>query len=628
MEAHRFCVPRIEVIELMETVQCPMELKAFPRDAPFEYSSTGMVVLRETFGFVPELFRAQALLPRLIEAEAHILSAVVFEQHALSRVQKECILLKVAAAQQSTYCATLHYEGLRSQGIAQPQIDLFLADHHRANFRRSDALLLDFVLRLIHYPTRLNLRDIDELRVVGFQDEGILEAVLATALGRMLCTISAGLAPKTDFEPMRIPLPGVAPLWEEGSPSENLHAGLSPARPYLRAPELSADTFAPFAFFERRLGVVPNLFRAQTLRPDVIEAETLAAGLIVENEDVLPQTKKECILLVIAAANLNTYCVAAHCAMLRRLGLPPEESDQIAIDHHHADLSQADKALLDFALKLGIRPGEFQGFDIAHLHEYGFSQEQILESVVTTAFGNFLNTIVAGVGAVPDFEPRLVLEPKEIERRPPVGSLSRASGQAIAAEDPDASLVARVRDGDVEAFAELIQRHEQRVYRTILGILGNPEEAQDGMQDAFLKAFEHIKDFQGRSKFATWLMTIARNTAFQFLRDRKEAESLDEGSYEEDVFYPRQLRAWKENPEELYSQTEMRDLVEQEVMRLPPKYRAVVMLRDIDQLSLDEVAAAIDLSIAAVKARLFRARLMLRDSLSPFFAVGAGRANP
>jgi len=105
----------------------------------------------------------------------------------------------------------------------------------------------------------------------------------------------------------------------------------------------------------------------------------------------------------------------------------------------------------------------------------------------------------------------------------------------------------------------------------------------------------------------------------------KDRAGLDEGSQEEEEFRPRQVRAWQANPEELHSQTEVRDLVEREVMKLPPKYRVVVILHDIEQLSMDEVATVLDLSITAVKARSFRARLMLRDSLAPFFAVRARR---
>jgi RNA polymerase sigma-70 factor (ECF subfamily) len=349
----------------------------------------------------------------------------------------------------------------------------------------------------------------------------------------------------------------------------------------------------------------------------------------VGTEDVLAQIRKECVLLVNAAANLNTYCVAAHCETLRLLGMPPDESDQIAVDHHQADLSEADKALLDFALRLGAWPAEFGREDIHRLQAHGFTGEQILESVVVTAFGNFLTTLTAGLGTIPDFEPKRVFTAKEMQLSEPparlTGEANVAVDHTIAGVDPDAGLVARVQEGAVEAFEELVRRHSRRVYRTMLGILADAEEAQDGMQDTFLKAFEHVGELRGRSKFAAWLLTIARNTALQRLRERENVQSLDEGGFEEEEFHPRLVRAWHGNPEQLYSETERRELVEKAVMRLPSKYRIVVMLRDIEQLSTDGVAAALGLNVPALKARLFRGRLMLRESLSPHFTARAGR---
>jgi RNA polymerase sigma-70 factor (ECF subfamily) len=187
-------------------------------------------------------------------------------------------------------------------------------------------------------------------------------------------------------------------------------------------------------------------------------------------------------------------------------------------------------------------------------------------------------------------------------------------------------LVLRVQGGDIDAFEELVRRHEQRVYRTMMGILRDPDTAQDAVQDAFLKAFKHIRDFQGRSKFVTWLMTISRNAAIQLLRDREEIDNLDEGDAEEEVFRPRQIRAWQENPEELYSKSEVRELVERELLKLPSKYRVVIMLRDIEQLPASEICEILGLSLPGVKARLFRARLMLRDALAPRFTMSAGRS--
>jgi RNA polymerase sigma-70 factor (ECF subfamily) len=596
---------------------------SFLREVPFEGSRASRVRLQSVFGFVPNLFYAQSLIPRVIEAEAELLSAIVSQQEALSRIQKECIFLIASNVYRNDYCVTLHHERLRSLGMTGLQIESLLsADYRLAGLAPREGALLDFSLRLIRDPTRITSTHIDQLRKEGFQDQAILETTLSNGLARMLCTVSAGLAPDHDFEPRQI---GSVRVPDISSLKEFSHAEVQAVRPYLHSPELSAKDYAPFAFFEKRLGVVPNLFRAQTLRPDIIEAEARAAELIVANEEVLPQWKKECILLVSAAANLNMYCVAAHCAMLRRLRFPPEEADQIAVDHNNSNLANTDKALLDFTLKLSVQPAEISKYDIDSLYDCGFDDEQILEAVVTAGFGNFLNTVVAGLGVVPDFESKVTLQqkhpaPSSQEREAPVEPV-------LEVDDPDASLVARVQAGEVQAFEELVRRHQQRVYRTMMGILRDPEVAQDAVQDAFLRAFKHIRDFRGRSKFATWLMTISRNSATQFLRDREEMESLDDRTDDEEGFRPRQVRAWQDNPEDLCSKNEMRDLVERELLKLPPKYRVVIMLRDIEQLPTNEVAAGLNLTLAGVKARLFRARLMLRDALAPRFAVSGGRLN-
>jgi RNA polymerase sigma-70 factor (ECF subfamily) len=181
--------------------------------------------------------------------------------------------------------------------------------------------------------------------------------------------------------------------------------------------------------------------------------------------------------------------------------------------------------------------------------------------------------------------------------------------------------VARVKGGDVDAFEELINRHSRRVFRTLVGILGDPDEARDAMQETFLKAFQHLGGFQQRSKFSTWLVSIASNTALQRLRDRRYAQSLDSDELEEEEFRPRQVQAWTENPEQLYSRAEMRTLVEDSVKKLPAKYRIAVVLRDLEQLSIEE-AAALGLGIPTLKYRHLRGRLMLREALSSHFAGG------
>jgi RNA polymerase sigma-70 factor (ECF subfamily) len=161
------------------------------------------------------------------------------------------------------------------------------------------------------------------------------------------------------------------------------------------------------------------------------------------------------------------------------------------------------------------------------------------------------------------------------------------------------------------------------VYRTLVGILGNPEEACDAMQDTFLKAFQHLGSFRGRSKFSTWLVSIASNTGVQLLRERKRVQPLDDDFDTDDGFRPQQIRAWSDDPEQSYSKTEVRALVEDHVMKLPAKYRVVLMLRDIEQLSIEETAAALGLGIPALKSRHLRGRMMLREALTPHFAATA-----
>jgi len=103
--------------------------------------------------------------------------------------------------------------------------------------------------------------------------------------------------------------------------------------PYVHAPYLSPTTFAPFAILDKTHGFIPNFFRAQTLRPDLLAAEVEAVAAILLPEDILTRLQKECILLAVSAANLNSYCVAMHCNLLRGLGMRPEEGDQIAVDY-------------------------------------------------------------------------------------------------------------------------------------------------------------------------------------------------------------------------------------------------------------------------------------------------------
>jgi len=540
------------------------------------------------------------------------------------------ILLTVSAAHRNTYCVTRHWTILGSLGASASQLRGLLNDFYNAGLSPSEEASLAFALKLTRDPTRVSLEDIEELRRCGYDDESILEAVLVTALGCFLCTLSTGLGPEPDFEPPKLPSMKLSSPQEGHSQSSvlrELHMSGGKG-PYLPSPYRSPKTFAPFGVFQKRLGFIPNLFRAQTFLPDVLEAEVAAVTTILFPEDVLTRVQKECIFLATSAANLNSYCVAVHCNILRGLGLSSEDGDQVAVDHHQSDLSEADKALLDFAVKLGSRPSEFGREDVELLRTAPFTDEQILECVAVTAWNNFANTLQMGLGVLPDFEPPPGFGSKKlhlfaVDARPVTEGVV-PSPRAGAIEDPDAALVTEARGGCLEAFEVLIRRHTSCVYRTLMAILGDPDAAKDAMQDAFLSAFTHISTFESRSKFSTWLVSIARNAALQRLRGRKYMESLEQKDNEQDCeFRPRQIAAWQENPEQSHSRMELRQLVEKGLLQLPAKYRVIVMLRDIEQLSTDDVARQLGLSVTAVKTRLLRGRLMLREWLSPHLGAGS-----
>ncbi len=583
------------------------------------------VAFQEALGFIPNLLHAQTLLPRVIEAQAKLEGAVRLQEGAISRVQKERILLSIAVDRRDAYCITLDSKVLSSLGASEGQIDSLLSDHRNADLSATDLACLQFCLKLARHAPSVSSEDIEALRACGFGDEAIFEAVVATALAIYRCTLSVGLGPEPDSGWRTLPATRTVSPRQEAPHSllPHVHASAKRKGPYVPAPFLSAKTFAPFGVVQKSHGFIPNFFRAQTLRPNVLEAELEAVDRILVPEDLLTRMQKECILLAVSAANLNSYCVAMHCNLLRGLGMPSEEGDQIAVDYRESNLSDPDKALLDFAVKLGTRSPEFSREDVAKLRAFGFSEEQILECEVVTALNNFANTLQMGLGIEPDFEPPPVFEKnKKVHlfdsAQTPIGS--GGAVHLVDIVDPDAEWVAQAQSGNLQAFEELVRRHSQLIYRALAAILGNPADAQDAMQDTLLSAFKHIGGFQGRSKFSTWLVSIARNSALQRLRRGKNMESLDEGvDGEETDFHPRQVRAWQDNPEQFYSKSEIRQLVERGILALPANYRAVVMLRDIQQLSTDEVAQQLGLSAPAVKTRLLRGRLMLREWLSPHF---------
>lgn len=185
----------------------------------------------------------------------------------------------------------------------------------------------------------------------------------------------------------------------------------------------------------------------------------------------------------------------------------------------------------------------------------------------------------------------------------------------------DAELVRLAQGGDAEAFAKLVARHENSIFRLARNITQNAEDAEDVLQDTFLKAYEHLGEFRGDSKFYTWLVRIAVNQALMKLRRRKSDRlvSLDETFDTGEETLVREIAVWAEDPEELYSQEELRRILASAIESLPPIFRTVFALRDIEELSTEETAQILNLSVPAVKSRLLRARLRLREHLTRYF---------
>ena len=192
----------------------------------------------------------------------------------------------------------------------------------------------------------------------------------------------------------------------------------------------------------------------------------------------------------------------------------------------------------------------------------------------------------------------------------------------IARED-EHLLVAAAKKGDISAFEELVNRYERKIFRLTLNITQNREDAEDAMQDAFLKSYSHLKDFQGDSRFYTWLVRIAANEALMRLRKRRPNQfSLDEPVEGEEDLMPREVEDLGPSPEQRFAQTEMKNILSRVIEDLEPDYRIVFVLRDMEELSTEETAAAVGISVPAVKSRLLRARLKLRDKLAKYFRQG------
>lgn len=185
--------------------------------------------------------------------------------------------------------------------------------------------------------------------------------------------------------------------------------------------------------------------------------------------------------------------------------------------------------------------------------------------------------------------------------------------------DPDAPDVSRARAGSYEAFERLVARHEGAVYALAVRITRRPEDAEDVVQQTFLSLLEHLDGFAGQSQFRTWLLRIATNHALKVLRKRRglPTVSLDSGAQDDAALpHPQFIAPWREDPGQIAVRAETQQLLNDALEELDEKYRLVFILRDVEGLSTEDTAELLGLSIANVKVRLLRARLMLRERLT------------
>lgn len=190
----------------------------------------------------------------------------------------------------------------------------------------------------------------------------------------------------------------------------------------------------------------------------------------------------------------------------------------------------------------------------------------------------------------------------------------------VASDDLD--LVHASKNGDVAAFEQLVKRYDRKLFRIAQSVTHNTEDAQDAVQEAFFKAFQNLQQFREESKFSTWLIRITVNQSLMKLRKQRTARalSLDDNFEADGDILPKEIADWAPNPEQLYWASELREILHKALKEMRPVLRAVFVIRDIEGLSIDQTAEVLNLSETAVKARLWRARLHLRECLNKYFS--------
>jgi RNA polymerase sigma-70 factor (ECF subfamily) len=191
---------------------------------------------------------------------------------------------------------------------------------------------------------------------------------------------------------------------------------------------------------------------------------------------------------------------------------------------------------------------------------------------------------------------------------------------SMAARD-DLGLVHASKGGNVAAFEELVKRYDRKLLRIAQSVTHNREDSQDAVQEAFLRAYQNLAAFREQSQFSTWLIRITVNQSLIKLRKQRATKetSLDEDFEAEQDTLPKEVTDWAPNPEQLYWASELRDILIKCLEELSPLLRTVFVLRDIEGLTIDETAEVLHVSHTAVKARLWRARLQLREGLNEYF---------
>ena len=194
------------------------------------------------------------------------------------------------------------------------------------------------------------------------------------------------------------------------------------------------------------------------------------------------------------------------------------------------------------------------------------------------------------------------------------------AARTVASDDLD--LVHATKDGDVAAFEQLVKRYDRKLLRIAQCVTHNREDSQDAVQEAFLKAYQNMAEFREDSQFSTWLIRITLNQSLMKLRKQRAVRevSLDEGFQADEDILPIEVTDWAADPEQLYRASELRNILIKALKELRPVLRAVFVLRDIEGLSTTQTAEVLNLSHTAVKARLWRGRLQLRERLNRYFS--------